>query len=390
MKYLSLLLISMLFCSLFCANGQTSDLNLTVSINGTLVSELADETQNKVFSANGKYSCSYNIDGVTDEYRELSNLRFYEGDNLLFTLLKAPGADVEISNSGYVLFYDHSKHFTGELIIYFYTKTGNHFLTKTFLRADQFVFSEGGNSFGVSAVNNISVIHLPTAEIKLYENGIRFDISGNESLTAIVKKNEINIYDNGTFTKHIPFDLTFIRKVKISSINDIVTVINKRNLIAYNLFDGSKIFSKQISGDLSYRDLKIIDGKIVAGIHKKNSGESTGLLRVYNLSGNLMKESFGNSRLIKKHNKVFLPRQKNYNYNYNYDPIPWPFFPFDSMRTVWNHYEQHMGSNPSSSYLHQGLDIITPIEEPTYSVIDGYVKISFNNRWSILLENSCE
>jgi hypothetical protein len=34
-----------------------------------------------------------------------------------------------------------------------------------------------------------------------------------------------------------------------------------------------------------------------------------------------------------------------------------------------------MGSNPSSSYLHQGLDLITPIGEPTYSVIDGYVKL---------------
>ena len=232
MKYLSLLLVSILFFSAFYSNGQTSDLNVTVSINGTIVSRLTDDTQNKVFSENGKYSCSFNIDGVTDEYRELSNLRFYEGDNLLFTLLKAPGADVEISNSGYVLIYDHSKHFTGELKIYFYTKTGNHFLTKTFLRADQFVFSENGNSFGVSSVNNISVIHLPTAELKLYENGICFDISDNSDLIAIVKQNGINIYDNATLTKHIPLNLQFIRKIKISSVDDIVVVINKRDLIA--------------------------------------------------------------------------------------------------------------------------------------------------------------
>ena len=59
----------------------------------------------------------------------------------------------------------------------------------------------------------------------------------------------------------------------------------------------------------------------------------------------------------------------------NYDPIPWPFFPFDSMRTVWDHYEQHMGLGGANSYLHQGLDLITPIGEPTYSVIDGYVKL---------------
>ena len=45
------------------------------------------------------------------------------------------------------------------------------------------------------------------------------------------------------------------------------------------------------------------------------------------------------------------------------------------MRTVWNHYEQHMGLGGSSSYMHQGLDLITPIGEPTYSVIDGFVKL---------------
>ncbi|MGE5436774.1 MAG: T9SS type A sorting domain-containing protein, partial [Syntrophothermus sp.] len=52
------------------------------------------------------------------------------------------------------------------------------------------------------------------------------------------------------------------------------------------------------------------------------------------------------------------------------EQISWPFAPFDSMRTVWNHYEQHMGY-----YLHQGLDLIVPIAEPTYSVVPGYVKL---------------
>ena len=61
--------------------------------------------------------------------------------------------------------------------------------------------------------------------------------------------------------------------------------------------------------------------------------------------------------------------------NSDYDPIPWPFAPFDSMRTIWNHYEQNMGTGGLDSYLHQGLDFIVPIGEPTYSVIDGYVKL---------------
>ena len=44
------------------------------------------------------------------------------------------------------------------------------------------------------------------------------------------------------------------------------------------------------------------------------------------------------------------------------------------MRTVWNHYEQNMGLGGTISYLHQGLDLIVPTGEPTYSVIDGHVK----------------
>ena len=175
MKFNITILILFLLPILSKVSAQSLSDKISTSINGTII--LNDtNSEIKSMSGNGIYWCTYDIGGVTDEYRELSNLKFYESDNLLFTLLKAPGADVEISNSGYVLFYDHSKHFIGELKIYFYTKTGNHFLTKTFLRADQFVFSEDGNSFGVSAVNNISVIHLPTTELTLYENGICFHI----------------------------------------------------------------------------------------------------------------------------------------------------------------------------------------------------------------------
>ncbi|MDZ7622907.1 MAG: hypothetical protein U5J96_00445 [Ignavibacteriaceae bacterium] len=111
--------------------------------------------------------------------------------------------------------------------------------------------------------------------------------------------------------------------------------------------------------------------KFAAGIHKRNKEESTGLLRVYDLSGNKLADKSGQSRQLQKFEKLNLERKSHS----NYDPIPWPFFPFDSMRTVWNHYEQHMGLGGANSYLHQGLDLITPIGEPTYSVIDGFVKL---------------
>ncbi len=117
--------------------------------------------------------------------------------------------------------------------------------------------------------------------------------------------------------------------------------------------------------------MKIVGDKIAAGIHKRNKEESKGLLRIYDLSGNKLEDKAGESRQLKKFEKINLEKKSQS----NYDPIPWPFFPFDSMRTVWNHYEQHMGLGGSSSYMHQGLDLITPIGEPTYSVIDGFVKL---------------
>ena len=135
----------------------------------------------------------------------------------------------------------------------------------------------------------------------------------------------------------------------------------------YSLNNGKLLFEDIIGGDLSYRDLKIVDDKIVVGIHKRNKEESTGFLRVYDLNGNVVKELAGESRQLQKFQKVNLKKKSDQ----LLIQFHGHFFPFDSMRTVWNHYEQNMGLGGTDSYLHQGLDLITPIGEPTYSVIDG-------------------
>ena len=76
-------------------------------------------------------------------------------------------------------------------------------------------------------------------------------------------------------------------------------------------------------------------------------------------------------------NPPFIPpyNSRGENTESRQDPIPWMFSPFDSMRTVWDYYEQHMGDGVSDwSYLHQGLDLIVPIEEPVFAVETGIVK----------------
>jgi len=369
--YKVLLLITCLLFTLTNINAQQSIDDLSTAINGLIINQNIPE-DSRAYSENGKYSSVYNIGGVTDEYRELFNFNLSENGITLFTLQKSPGSDFDISNSGFVLFFDHSKHFMGELKIYVYSKYGTHLFTKTFLRADQFTFSENGNSFGVMAADNLHIIDLLTSEVIKFEKGSSFTLSEDGSLTAIVTEGKLNIHSNNSLLNSFPLNIDFIRKVKLSAADNLTAVINKRNLVVYNLVDGSIIFSKVLSGDLSFKDLKIVENKIVTGIHKKTNDKSSGILRIYNLQGNLLEEKEGESKSLKEKPKPFVKKQNQS----GYDPIPWPFAPFDSMRTIWNHYEQHMGNGGGDwSYLHQGLDLITPIAEPTYAVEGGIVKL---------------
>jgi|GEM_PF-574665 len=373
--------IKLLLClSLFISSinvAQSSLDKLTTSINGTIIYSDVNPSA-MVSSENGVYWCTYEVFAATDEMRELGNLKLYENNSLILTLAKIPGSDVEITNSGKLVFYDHSEHFKGKLKIHIYSKEGLFLFSKEFERADQFEFSQSGETIGVRSADGISIIALATGESYLIDSGLQFAIDDVNGIAAVAQEGKLLVYKNSILIKVIQTEIELPRKVILSQENILVGVIDKFNMKIYSLDNGSLLFEDKIGGDLSFRDLKIVDDNIVAGIHKRNKEESKGLLRVYDLSGNREDEKSGESRQLQKFDKLNLEKPSrpgpNGKTQSNYDPIPWPFFPFDSMRTVWNHYEQHMGSNPNSSYLHQGLDLITPIDEPTYSVIDGYAK----------------
>ena len=357
-----------LFSSIILA--QSSIEKLTTSINGTIISSDVNPSA-KVSSENGKYWCTYDMLAVTDEMRELGNLKLYENNNLILTLAKIPGSDVEITNSGKIVFYDHSEHFNGKLIIHIYSKDGAFILSKEFERADQFESSPSGETMGVQTSEGISIISLASGKSNVVDKGLQFAIDEHNEFVAVAQEGKILIYKNSVLARTVQTGIELPRKVILPVENNLVGVIDKYNLKIYSLYNGNLLFEDNIVGDLSFRDLKIVDDKIVAGIHKRNKEESKGLLRVYDMNGNQLEEKSGESRQLQKFEKLNLEKKSQS----SYDPIPWPFFPFDSMRTVWNHYEQHMGLGGADSYLHQGLDLITPIGEPTYSVIDGYVKL---------------
>ncbi|MBA4310874.1 MAG: hypothetical protein C0425_11155 [Chlorobiaceae bacterium] len=369
MRYIVLLLLIVLLFFVNTLYAQNVSERYTTSINGTI--ENIERNQfAKVTSENKKYWATYDIVAVTDAMRELSNLKFYENNSLLFTLEKIPGSDLEISNSGKIIFYDYSEHFIGKLKIHVYSKTGNFLFSKEFAGATLFGFSPSGELMGIRTPEGISIITLVSGNSHTIEKGLHFSFDENDELISVAPEEKILIYKNSKLLHTIHTGLQFPRRTMISEENNFFAVIDKFNLQVYSLSDFALIFQDKIGGDRSFRDLKIVENKIIAGIHKRNSEESTGILKVYNLEGNSLEEKKGATKELQVFEKVNFGKINQF----GYEPIPWPFFPFDSMRTAWNHYEQHMGTGGANSYLHQGLDLITPMGEPTYSVINGYVK----------------
>ena len=368
MRFVTIICLLFLLCPIILAQSWVD--NLSTSINGTIINTEINPSA-KVSSENGKFCCTYEITAATDEMRELNNFRFYENQKLNFTLHKAPGSDIEISNAGYVIFYDHSEHFNGKLKIHIYSNEGTFLFSEEFMGANLFEFSSSGKTMGVGTPEGISIISLNSGNSFMIEKGLEVSIDDTDELIAVTQPGKLLIYQNSTLLKAVQTEIEFPRKVFISIKNNLFGLIDKYHLKVYSLTDYNLLFEDRIRGEFSFRDLKIVDDKIITGIHKSTKEVSAGLLKVYDLNGNRIEEKPGESRQLRYFPRMNLQKKSES----NYDPVPWPFFPFDSMRTVWNHYEQHMGLGGSDSYLHQGLDIITPIGEPTYSVIDGFVKL---------------
>ena len=370
MIIIKIVLLVTLYSSFYSpANAQNIMDNYTASINGTIV--LSTEIEPGLrYSENRQYKCTYTIGSVTDENRELYNLTFYNNNLPVYHLSKVPGADIEISNSGIMIVYDHTFHFRGELILRFYSAQGNVFLEKTFSGANAFQFSESGNAFAVRDRQKISTYNFITNSEFEYPKGLAFSFDDSDEAIAIADDNNLKVYQQGSLIRTINYDIKLPRKVLLSISNDFVGVIDKYNLIVYKVFDGTVKFYDKLGGNDSFRDLKIMENNIVAGIQTKTKELIKGSIKKYSLTGNSIEIKSGQSRIL----NPTTPNNSTLEKRNQYEPIPWPFYPHDTTHTVWNHYEQHMGGGSEWSYLHQGLDIITPINEPTYAVKGGIVK----------------
>ena len=388
--------VSLLFFVLFTflvpfatsSHARTDD--ISIALNGTFIHNSPVEKA-KAHSPNGLFWCTYTVGRVGDEVRELEEFEFYLEDQLLFTMDRVPGSDLLISNKGFMAFMDMTHHYRGELSIHIYSDEGRHLFSKTYQNTQGFKFSPDGNRFGIRSSGRLHVVTIPEQKTEVYPSGRQFGFSEDGGIIAIGTADRIRIHSDGDLLNQIEGDFGYPRKLAISSENDLVAVINKRNIYVYSLSAGDLLFTDRVTGNYSFRDLSV-DGKMIhAGIHHRGDGISEGIIRTYDLEGNKVGWETGDSRSYEVfHDPVeVLSHRVAVQFYPNYDPIPWPFVPFDEMHTVWNYFEQHMGYGGDWSYLHQGLDMIVPIDEPTYAVAPGIVKcvltISGQYHWRIAI-----
>ncbi|NOZ62353.1 MAG: T9SS type A sorting domain-containing protein [Calditrichaeota bacterium] len=345
--------------------------NLSVTSAGMLVSADA-KFDLRAQSPNRLFACKYRVSEVSDEIRTLRDFQFFRGEEQLYSLRQAPGSDVEISNQGYAVFFDHRCHFRQELTLHFYSKQGMELFSKKIVGGSLFGFSPRGYQYGVGNGKEFWLIDLTDGEIKKFPAADQFAISKDDRILALAYRERITIYENNKLQRQIEHGLGYVRKMAMSSAGKSVAAVGKKQLRVFSLDSGELIFSKSADIGKSFCDLKILDEKIIVGVQTRGSGSSRGEMQIYDLQGQRLETIPGQKREF----PIFESGKKaNKTQEASGDSIPWMFFPFDSMRTAWNYYEQHMGwGNFSDSYLHQGLDIIVPIAEPVYAVEGGIVK----------------
>jgi hypothetical protein len=345
--------------------------NLTLSFNGTF--QPRTDSEFRITSENGLYKVKYEVGAVSDEMRELKNIQVFENNRLSYTMKVVPGSDAYISNSGNLALIDMKYHFRQEVTIHFFDKKGNFILEQTYRYASLFGFSTAGEKFVVGTDNHLNVIDLVSKKTSQIESCSQFAFSDDEQYIATAREDVVKVYFNHKLLASFNTSFTYPRGIAISNDGQWVYVIDKTHLMGFSTQSKTLIFKEFLSEFYSYRDIRIgAHGQILTGVHYRNDGTSKGILQVYGIQGNLISQEEHASKNYPVSKETKSPKKSAS----GYETIQWPFVPFDQVHKVWNHYEQHMGDGSGTwAYLHQGLDIEVPINEPTYAVEEGWVKL---------------
>ena len=342
-----------------------------LAANGLFVPDRVQQA-GRTYSENGRYEASYAVGRVSDENRELLDFRLFENGRQLYSKTFLPGADVLVSNSGLVAVFNMDLHFNQEVTVHLFDRNGTLLASESLRYASLFGFSPGGGKFVAGTDRNLYIHDLEKNTTATVGSCSKYGFSEDESILVTAREDRMRIYQGSQLLQEVRTGLFYPRALAVDTENRLAVVIGKSKLLAYDLDDYRLRFEASSPPNESYRDVSVQNGKICAGLHFKENGTSQGILRVFNADGQLLRHEVMAEKQFRTFKDKVAPSRSNTAYN----PVPWPFEPFDEVHKVWNHYEQHMGDGSGTwSYLHQGLDLEVPINEPTYAVEEGWVKL---------------
>ncbi len=344
---------------------------LKVSHTGQLQMSALQSPGNS-YSPDGSYRSSWRIGHVGHDQRQLLDFELLHNGNILYHLDQAPGSDLYLADNGICVFIQHLHGPSANLRLSFLDRDGHLLLEYLPAAAPTlFEFSPTGDRFAVGNSNSLELIELPTGDVTILPGGWELAVAEDENLTAIAGANRLQLFREASLTADLITGIPLPRRIVFSPDNETVALAGRTRLEIYNTQTAALTGTAVLRDGRTYRDLHCIEGGVLAGVQLRGENSSSGFLQLYNGQGQLLEEYPGETRPHPHAGETVEAR----NVSRQRDTIPWPFFPFDSMRTVWNHYEQHMGGyGVDYSYLHQGLDLITPIAEPVYAVESGVVK----------------
>ncbi|MBL7033956.1 MAG: hypothetical protein ISR91_07405 [Candidatus Delongbacteria bacterium] len=335
------------------------------------------QTDASASSPSGEYYCSWRVGRVDHDRRELLDFRLWGNESELYRLDEAPGSDLYLADNGICAWLQPLHDSTASLRLRFLDREGELLLEHFPKEAPTlFGFSGSGERFYVGNSCCLELIHLPSGTITTLPGGWQCSLGGDDNLTAdctvaITNANRLQVFRGSNELLCVTTGISYPRRVTVLSDNSAVGLIGRTRLEIYSLPAGELSGVAELHKGRTFRDLTGSEGVLLAGVQHRATDRSSGFLQVYSREGELLTERQGESELIPRAREAALARQLRQ----QRDTYPWPFFPFDSMRTVWNHYEQHMGGYGADySYLHQGLDLITPTGEPVFAVESGVVK----------------
>ena len=122
---------------------------------------------------------------------------------------------------------------------------------------------------GIRCSEGIKIFSLENENSYLIEKGLQFTIDESDEVVVVAQQGKTLIYKNSLLKNQFETEVVLPRKMVVSTEKNIVGIIDKYHLKVFTSTNGELIFKENICGDFSFRDLKIIDDKIVAGIHKK-------------------------------------------------------------------------------------------------------------------------